>query len=1142
MEVNQAQLDEFYSLRNEAASLLSKQTLKDNPNVTYGSLLSPKELELATHTYSPEIAARAKLIYEPEELERISTAINWKQRVAPYNRAPVEYDIPERHPEYQTQLNIYEDYLTGDIDKLKEQYQNSPSLMESDARQGVRRPPATPIGLEKSQEIAALGFDPSNELTFEDASIGRSFRTKVGLGPRKMTTKDYEFLGKEHGLDGEFRYVNPSDPSLGVAFRAKGEDDFQLVNTPAVTGEDFYNFLIQEAPAIAGDIALTVYGGKTMSTALGMKGGLLNKAFKVVGMSGLSALGAAGGDFLRLTAGHAMGAHDRSFEEILIESGVIGAWAFAGTAAISLSAVAIKKAWKAITKTDVPPEFLERIDDALQQARNSEKGIDTPGVLYGDEISVKEIRSQIQRLADKFGEDFGSRKYNPSLPSQAGTTDAADLEVLFLKYADDPELRQLYSEIKTGNQEVIDEFVRTLNDKIGPDITGDATGATVSEGLRVMAQRDIDLLSDQTYDMIDIVRRQVGGAGDSGAAGNALLKQVDNPQASSGPIFERQQTRVAELRKNYVAPYNKAWDDALNNPEYANLKTGAGYTRTATDKWLNQRKGNASGLFRAANADESVRALYDMIPAGPQNTLNRLRGRGKKGFESPDFTIGELNNARVAINDFASNLPEGKQGALKLARELERGLENQMNQLVREGASKKFGIPMTQKVKLNKKIQETGYGDDLRQAWSAQKEALELSNSQAVRSILQQRPEKVAEYLFNTTAKGSKRNTPVTELMTLLKREGSDEIKGIQEGLAAYIQREILQAPDLKPLQIAKNYRKFVKENEGTLRAAFGDEQFATRFMSPKTFQKNVIGGLEKLENKIGSIEARFGMAKTGDVDKRMTNIVEAILSTGRTQKQSGRILEDVEYLRSIVKDNPELEEQVAQVTKRFLLQDIIKPRQGTGAAYVLDDRALNRLLTEGFGPEDIAGPRLNFDNFMIPLLGKDGKEFVKNLKVLNDMVQREMGALPSAGVARDLKGGDYVTGNNIEGARFLQRLLIAPLTQTGRRITALSSRQAENSRKIIGRMLMDEKLFTKVMDMARGRENTQRFIRFLTSYGMVAAQDLGSEMEFYDTTEKKLSRPTTESRKEALDKKRQDETERVLDVFNEMFYNEGVQ
>ena len=143
-----------------------------------------------------------------------------------------------------------------------------------------------------------------------------------------------------------------------------------------------------------------------------------------------------------------------------------------------------------------------------------------------------------------------------------------------------------------------------------------------------------------------------------------------------------------------------------------------------------------------------------------------------------------------------------------------------------------------------------------------------------------------------------------------------------------------------------------------------------------------------------------------------------------------------------------------------------------------------------------------------MPLLGKDGPDFVKNLKILDDMVQRELGALPSEGVARTLSQGEYGPGANIEGARMLQRLLIAPLTQTGRRITAISNSQANRSRKFIGRMLLDPELFEQTMKMAQGVQNTQTFIRFLSAYGFVHAGDLGSEMKYYDELDKKQKTP----------------------------------
>ncbi len=1097
MAITQQQLDEFKKMQQDYALDLSKQPLRDNPNVTYGQLLSPKELELAAIMYSPELKSKATGIYSSEDMSKIENSIDWQNRVAPYNRAPIEYDMYERHPEYMKQLDEFnspEGQERRNMIKVRGNFPDTYEPLE----------PIAPLGIEKAKKIAALGFDPANELQFQTFKDGVGFRSKLAFAPRKTTVEDFKKLGDQYGLVGDYRYINPSDPSLGLAFKPEGSDDFQLLNTPYVTAEDTYNFLVQEFPAIAGDIALTVYGSKKFTSPFGLSDKVGGKVGKVLGLSGLSAAGAAGGDFLRLTAGLAMDAHDRDFDEILKESGMIGAFAFGGTALISGAAQTIPKVWKMITGKDVPPSFYEKIDDAMQEARAQERGDGTlaSGILYGDATSVKVINEQINDLAKRF--DVELKNYNPTIASAAGTQGAADLETLFLKYADDPDLRELYQQVKIGNQEVIDRFIQTLNEKIGPSTTGGATGATVGAGIRELAQKDIDAFNDQAYDMIDQVRLQVGGADDAAVAGQSLLKQVDDPNASTGPLFERQQTRLLEIKKDYINPYNQAWNAALENPRYANLTTGAGFTRKPANEWMNLRKGEANKLFRSAESDESVKLLYEQIPAGTKNTLNRLRGIGQKGkFESPNFTLRELNDARVSLNEFASTTNNVK--ASQQARQLERGLEEQMNQLLREGASAEAGIPLTRKVELENWMTQNNYGDDLRLAWSQQKEAIQLANSQAVRSILEQRPEKVADYLFNTVAKGSKQNTVVTDLMTLLKRDGSDEVRQIQDGMAEYIQREILSNPDRTPFQIAKDYRKFVKDNEGTLQSVFGDD-FSARFMTnPKQFNKAVIEPLQKLEQNILQIEARVGLS-SADPDRRVANIVESILATGKTQRQSGILLDDIQYINNIVKQNPLLQDQVSQVTKRYLMQEMMEPRPGGG--FVISPQKLNDLLYKGFGPEDVTGPTLTFDNFIQPLLGKEGKDYVANLKVINEMVQREMGTVPSEGVVRDLTRGEYGAGANIEGIRMLQRLLIAPLTQTGRRITALSNSQANRSRKFIGRMLLDPELFERTASFARGQQSTQNFIRFLSSYGFVYGEDLGNEMKYYDTVDKAQKTP----------------------------------
>ena len=66
-------------------------------------------------------------------------------------------------------------------------------------------------------------------------------------------------------------------------------------------------------------------------------------------------------------------------------------------------------------------------------------------------------------------------------------------------------------------------------------------------------------------------------------------------------------------------------------------------------------------------------------------------------------------------------------------------------------------------------------------------------------------------------------------------------------------------------------------------------------------------------------------------------------------------------------------------------------------------------------------------------------------------------------------------------------------------------------------------------MDMARGVENRQRFIRFLTSYGTIYVRDIGNEMQYYDTTDKKQKTPSTEN--ELYDK--------YINRFYDFFYGQ---
>jgi hypothetical protein len=1101
MQTSQENYQEYLNMRNNAVNFLKEQPLKNNANVTYGDILAPQELELLADLDS-SLAPIVGQIYSEDELNQINkTAQNIiNQRVVKYNRAPIDFDVAERFPEYTKELERYNEFISQDSEtreriKRFEEGVGIPSEITA---------PLRPIGLENAQKIAARGFEPDNEVIFPSWNEAAKARTKTGFAPRIMTKEDWQYIGNQHGLEGDdYIYIDPSNPSLGTAYKAPGEGDYKLLNTPYITAEDTYKFLVNEVPAIAGDIGLLVYGGKKFGAGTGLYGNLPTRAGKVLGLSGLSAAGAAGGDFLRLTAGYMMNAHDREFMDIFKESGLIGALSFGGTAVISTASHVIPGIWQTATGKKVPAEFFERIEKLMQKAKASERGENIyPGAI-GTEQTMKQINEAIDDLATRFKVDMS--KYNPTLSSRTGSPAAADLEALFLKYADDEELRNLYTLMKQGNQEVIDSFIQVLSRKFYPEIGKNVTAEQVGGGLRAKLNQEITRLNDESYKMFDSIRNNLLEAEDIALPGQSLLKKVPDEKAST-PLFERTQKRLKEIKDDYTKGFRKEFENVLKQDKYVDLTTGAGFTKKPTNEWMKVRKGESSSLFKAIEADEAADILFGSVNKAK---LNRLRGMNPRTgkFANGDeiaFTLDELNATREALNSFASQTDNLV--AREYARELERGLEKQMYKLVQEGAALESGLALGS-ADLKIWMKENKWGDDIVTSWKNHAQAIEDANSEAIKSIIAGRPEKVADYLLNTSVPNSRVNTPVTNLMKILKKEGSDEVLDVQRGMSEYVRQSVLADDGRTPFQIAKEYRQFMKENRGTLEAIFGKEGFKQSFKySPKTFQKEVIDRIGERDAKITLLQKTYGLDDLS-ASKNLTNIVENVL---KAEKDSGIALDRMRDIMKIVGDDPLLRSQISAVTKNFISKKLLETKQGAGGLFNIDGNALDNFIYREFGAEDIVGKDLTFDEFMLPLLGgnKQAKDYIKNLKILNEIVQREIGPPVTPGVARQLEVGEYGAGSPIEGARMAQRLLIAPLTQLGRRVTALSNRTNVNARNFIGEMLLDPNLFNKTMLWAQGKTSTQQFIRFLTSYGSVVGDDLANEIEFYDVEDKVMRKP----------------------------------
>ena len=500
--VSNQELEAYNKIRDEETDRFALGTLPNNPNVTYGDIISRTE-----QTLGAIIASKDKLrpafdkLYPGQYTEvekKYAEIVN--QRIAPYNVAPYAYDIVQSHPEYVQRLNAYNSE-EGKYAREVNSVFNPLDQREAD----LRSKPITPYGKEAAEKMAMYGINPMDPISFEGSD---EFLDATGYLPRGATKKDLKFLADKFGLKGEFKYVVPTDPSAGIAYKAEGEDEYKIMNSPFITAQDFENFGRQEGPSIAGDILLTIAGTKGIDRVF--KGskflpqmivdkvdpGIMRRIGQTFNMSFLSATGATGGDFIRLLEGKGFGYHDRDMMDMMKESGLIGSLTFLGTFAITSFIKGIPALYYRATGQNIPPTFMRQMDELNELAAREEKGLPTGtggregGFLYGDPVASKEIQEAIEYLANLTKEDIG--QWRPTLASATGDISANTLEAIFLKHARDPKLIRFYQQLKGGNQEVINRFLKVLNRKFAPELPySEVTSASLSQGLRGAAQTNI---------------------------------------------------------------------------------------------------------------------------------------------------------------------------------------------------------------------------------------------------------------------------------------------------------------------------------------------------------------------------------------------------------------------------------------------------------------------------------------------------------------------------------------------------------------------------------------------------------------------------------------------------------------------------
>ena len=1063
--------EDIESLVNRGALEVSKLPISDqNPNVLFGDIYNTDQLKAAAIAKSVPLQSYLSILEGPDKV---------KQKIDEYNQAvPSLLSFYNRPPSALTEADIFPEYTARvqRYDAEEDRRTRETAYLRGNLPESFLdpEPPMKPMGYDKAIEIAARGFDPRKELDVEGIN---SFRRRMAArGPYNLTPEDLnyakQYLGTDYAsrienpetrgayaerLPGKFAYLNPANPDLGIVYVEEGKEPV-LYDSPLFTLMDAGEVFVQEAPVIGAEVLIGGKGLKYFDEFLKdapTGKGLAGKAFEGTAGNILLSGGAATTRFLQLLSGSLTGVHNRDITDMLEESGYVAMLAFAGNTAISAFTSGFPKLYRGITGRDLSATDIKKIEEAIETKQASAQG-KTVRTREGEEpISLLDIDQALEKLSAEIGKEL---KFNPTLAQATKDSYIADLESILMANINNPEYGTLYKEMLDGNEQLIQD----LFDGIFKDLANDTTGNTVAKSLTNLFGRKSENLQDQGLVIMSTIKENIDNM-KSASQGKNLLDEVVDIEASS-KLIPRYTTRLNEISRNYKEQLANDVKTAFDLPELADLKfTGRGFRNqiTAFEDAGKQTTGLNVGR---KEIDKNFNELFE-----PQ-ILERL-----KRYKNGDLTIRELNDIRTQINRFASTLEPGKsvgqQKVFQLSRDLQESIENTMFSTIRKNLPK----------------DQANY---VIETLNVQKYGTELANNRAITDLLRTNPEEVVGYLF-AGGKGKTVNTRANSLIDFLQTTNSNsEIRRIRNDTIEFIKRNFFDDPDLSPVELSRNYRTFLDENEATLRAIFPEDEFRGILRTRQDFAKNITEPLERLDRKNRLLTAKFG-------EDSPFNIVTEILGTGETKKASGELIDDLDFIDDLLEsatgaEKEILQKQISDATKKYILL-----RSSVDGKF--DVNRLNQFMNEGFAPAQLVGDDLSFKG-VIGRLIDNPDDFFTNLEVMRDVGMRLTQDLTSAAPLR----AQTREAISDPGTEYLRRFFIPPLTQFGRRTTALENLVTDRNINFLSRVLTDDQLFKAYADGIKGTKKAGNIAKILADYGIVHYEDIGGTAKFYDTVEKR--------------------------------------
>jgi len=984
---------------------------------------------------------------------------------------------------------------------------------------------------EERQRLVSLNIDP--DVIYEgDKNFYQKFlrgsdpvdknspwRVKSFFFPINITPFEAEKLLEKESPNAEFRYIDPRDPSMGVAIRDESTNGRFVPLRPQFGYEMGMEELItgvgQETAAIVTELVGLKGLGKLLGEA-GEQATYRRKAGRGAGTVGVAGLAAGMGRFAQLAYGNAKGINDVSIERAFDDAKLAALLGGAGAAVIGSSLSVLGRVWQSVTGSAIPEEIFTRLRAKIDKVK-------TKGT--SEEFTSEELAERTREAAIAVGENV--KEYTPTAGelTQDNFLKALELE-LFAQTSPTSKGRQAYEDIIENNSNAAFNFWTELTEN-APELQ--AISYTDFREFLVAQQKQY---AEQAAEAAKIKIRDI----EEGATIDQVLPEQPPEQMLTvdelGSTFTRDQESGSLIFKRnspeFLAQsdeaYNTAKDsvakeiDALSGLKYDRITDSATKIIPAFREAFNAGE-DKDAIMRTLGEVEASDVIKSMIPMGsdsagnPVSILKQLlgvtQGEGGRLLKQADLSFGQLAGMQNALNTLF--MESSDRGVRQVAMDLRDAVETQIDDLITFTARKQLtaeGVEAPTAKVLGEKVQEIA--GPLIKAQENLVAANKSIERRFIRELVDKEPSEIAGFVLSSSPR------QITQLLDQIYQL-PDSIVRMQNLRQLVVENMRKSLGNLPLAEQNKAYAKFIEKNEDQLQALFPEAQFL-KLKDFQEVQDQAEREITEVSENLIELEKRLG--------KSPADFIKDFLDQGRI----ARLTEAAEMSRQefgeLIRQNPELQPYVTAITRDFFKGSFETPRTGQGEMFEaggFDIDGFVNFINAGIKQGSEGTSQLTA--IFTPLLGKkEGPKYAKDLRTLAQILDRGSKRASRSPMTQGAAANRTID-DHLEELSFGVRLFVAPLTQTGRRITAFIGGYRERAKSDVLEILADPRKLDVLLKDRQEKLSRREFYRFLGALAISREVDIGSE--------------TGEDRFDRAIKGVQGKVEGVSDLFSRMFDDE---